>query len=61
MKRFIDKLRALRDNHQGSMPLQYALLAAMTTVVSTMIAQTVTSKVADKINVVTSALNKIQF
>lgn len=61
MRRVSDSLRRLRDDEQGSMLLQYALVAAVGTVSIVMITQTVTSKVADKLNAVTSALNKIQF
>jgi Flp pilus assembly pilin Flp len=61
MRRFIEKLRSLRDNKRGSVPVQYALVAGLTALVATTVAQTVTSKVADKINAVTSALNKIPF
>jgi Flp pilus assembly pilin Flp len=65
MRRVIESLRRLRDNKQGSMPLQYVLVAALGTATTVVITQTVTSKiaskVADKLNAVTSALNKIQF
>ena len=61
MTRFIDKLRASRDSKQGSMPVQYALVAGLTALVATTGSQTVTSKVADKLNAVTSILNRIQF
>jgi Flp pilus assembly pilin Flp len=65
MRRVIESLRRLRDNKQGSMPLQYVLVAALATATTVMITQTVASKiggkVTDKLNAVTSALNKIQF
>jgi hypothetical protein len=61
MRRLIDSLRALRENRQGSMPPQYAMVVALTALATTAIAQTVTSKVADKLNAVTTALNKVQF
>ncbi len=61
MRRLIENLRRLRDNQHGSMPLQYALVAALAMGTTVMITQTVTSKVADKLNAVASALNKIQF
>jgi Flp pilus assembly pilin Flp len=61
MRRFIAKLCGLRDNKQGSVPVQYVLVAGLTALVATTVAQTVTSKVADKIDAVTSALNKIHF
>ena len=61
MRRVIESVRRLRDNEHGSMPLQYGLIAALTTATVVMITQTVSSKVADKLNAVTSALNKIQF
>jgi Flp pilus assembly pilin Flp len=61
MRRFIEKLRGLRDNERGSLPVQYALVAGLTALMATTVAQTVSSKITDKINAVTSALNKIQF
>ena len=61
MRRFIEKLRGLRDDYQGSLPVQYALVLGLTALVATTVAQTVTSQITDKINAVTSALNKIQF
>jgi Flp pilus assembly pilin Flp len=61
MRRVIEKLRSLRDNMRGSGPVQYALVAGLTALVATTVAQTVTSKVADKIDAVTLALNKIHF
>jgi len=58
---FIDKLCALRDSRQGSVPLQYALVAGLTALVATTVAQTVTDNITAKINAVTTILNKIQF
>lgn len=43
------------------MPPQYAIVAAGTALVSMMIAQAAGNKVAEKLNAVTAALNKIQF
>ena len=60
MRRFIEKLRSLRDNKRGSVPAIRAR-RRLTALVATTVAQTVTSKIADKIAAVTSALNKIQF
>ena len=60
MRRFIGSLRALRNNQHGSMPLQYALVAALA-IGTVLITQSVTSKVADKLNAVKSVLNKVQF
>ena len=60
MRRFIESLRALRNNQHGSMPLQYALVAALA-MGTVLITQSVTSKVADKLNAVKSVLNKVQF
>jgi hypothetical protein len=46
MTRVVEKLRALRNNQQGSMPLQWALIAALGMGTAVMVTQTVTSKVA---------------
>jgi Flp pilus assembly pilin Flp len=61
MRGVIESLRRLRDNEHGSMPLQYGLIAALTTATTVMVAQTVTSKVADKLDAVASALSRIRF
>jgi hypothetical protein len=56
------QLRSLRFNRQGSVPLQYALVAVGTALVAAvMVAQTAAGKVAAKLGAVSSALTKIQF
>ena len=61
MTRVVEMLRSLRDSRAGSVPLQYAILAAGMAIVTIMTAQTAGNKVAEKLNAVTSALNKVQF
>ena len=61
MTRLARMLRSLRDSRQGSVPLQYAILAAGIAIVTIMTAQTASNKVVEKLDAVTSALNKIQF
>ena len=61
MTRVVEKLRALRNNQQGSMPPQWALIAALGMGTAVMVTQTVTSKVADKLDAVASALSRIRF
>jgi hypothetical protein len=39
MRRFIEKLRGLRDNKRGSLPVQYALVAGLTALVATTVGQ----------------------
>jgi Flp pilus assembly pilin Flp len=61
MRRVVESLRAFRRNNQGSMPLQWALVAALGMGTTVMMTQMVTSKVVDKLNAVTSALTRIRF
>jgi hypothetical protein len=61
MRRLVVSLRGPRDSRLGSVPLQYAIVAAGTAIVTLMIVQTTGNKVVDKLNAVTSALNKVQF
>jgi hypothetical protein len=61
MRRVVESLRAFRTNNQGSMPLQWALVAALGMGTTVMMTQMVTSKVVDKLNAVTSALTRIRF
>jgi Flp pilus assembly pilin Flp len=61
MTSILQRLRCMRDDSHGSVPLQYAILAAGTALVAMAVAETASNKVADRLNAVTSALNKIQF
>ena len=61
MRALLARLRGLSDNRLGSVPLQYAIVAAGTAVVTLGIVQITSTRVADKLNAVTSALNKVQF
>jgi hypothetical protein len=61
MTSILQRLRCMRDDSHGSVPLQYAILAAGTALVAVMISQTAAGKVADKLNAVAAALIKIQF
>jgi hypothetical protein len=61
MTGILRSLRCMRDDSHGSVPLQYAILAAGTALVAVMISQTAAGRVADKLNVVAAALTKIQF
>lgn len=61
MTRLLARIRSLRDSRLGSVPLQYAIVAGGTAVVTMMIVQTTSNKVAEKLNAVTSALNKVRF
>jgi hypothetical protein len=60
MTRLIRKVLDLRDSRPGSAPLQYAIVAAGTAIVTMMIVETACKKVGEKLNAVTSALNKVQ-
>lgn len=53
-------LRSLRGEKLGSVPLQYALVAAGTAIVTMMIVQTSANNVAERLNAVTDVLNKVQ-
>lgn len=61
MKRLILALQGLRASAGGSLPLQYAIIASGTALVAMAITHVASSKVAQKLNAVASALNKIQF
>jgi hypothetical protein len=61
MSRLRAKLRSMHDSRLGSVPLQYAIVAAGTAIVTMMIVQTTSNKVAEKLGAVTTALTKIQF
>jgi Flp pilus assembly pilin Flp len=58
MQRFTEKLRTLRDNRLGSVPLQYAIVLTVVSLATVLVAQTVSSKLADKFDAVTSALSR---
>lgn len=61
MKPLLRLLRKLYGNTRGSVPLQYAIVAAGTALATMMIVEAASRRVADKLNAVTSALNKTQF
>jgi Flp pilus assembly pilin Flp len=61
MIRLFAKLRRLRDDRLGSVPMQYAIVASATAIITLTIAETTSKKVAEKLNAVSAALNKIQF
>ena len=61
MKRLAVTLRGLRGCSVGSVPLQYAIVAAGTALVTMMIVQAAAGRVVDKLDAVTSALSKIRF
>jgi Flp pilus assembly pilin Flp len=61
MMRVVEMLRGLRDNRSGSMRLPYAIFTAGMAIVTLMTVQTASTKVAEKLNVITTALNKISF
>jgi Flp pilus assembly pilin Flp len=51
----------MSDRHRASVPLQYALVAAVAAMAAVTILETANKKVVEKLNAVSSALNKIQF
>jgi hypothetical protein len=61
MKGLLARLRSLRDSRRASVPLQYAIVAAGTAIVTMMIVAATGNKVADKLNAVTAALHKSRF
>jgi len=61
MRRLQRALRRLANSKAGSVPLQYAMVLGATAAVTMLIVQTARTKIADKFNAVTTALNKIQF
>jgi phosphate starvation-inducible membrane PsiE len=61
MMRLFAKLRRLRDERLGSVPMQYAIVASATAIITLMIVETTGKKVADKLNAVSAALSKVQF
>lgn len=54
-------LHRLRNDRLGSVPAQYALVAAGTALVAVMVAQTAAGQVAGKLGAVAAALTRIQF
>ena len=61
MTRLLAKLRRLRDERLGSVPMQYAIVASATAIMTLMIVETTSKKVADKLNAVSTVLSKKQF
>lgn len=61
MTRLFAKLRRLRDERLGSVPMQYAIVASATAIITLMIVETTSKKVAEKLNAVSAALSKVQF
>jgi hypothetical protein len=61
MTRLLAKLRRLRDERLGSVPMQYAIVASATAIITLMIVETTSKKVAEKLNAVSAALSKVQF
>jgi hypothetical protein len=61
MTRLLAKLRHLRDERFGSVPMQYAIVASATAIITLMIVETTSKKVAEKLNAVSAALSKVQF
>jgi Flp pilus assembly pilin Flp len=55
------RLRSFRRERHGSVPVQYALVAAGTALVAVTIAQIAAGKIAEKFSAVSSALTKTQF
>jgi hypothetical protein len=60
MKRLLRKLQSVQNSRTGSVPVQYAIVAAGTAIVTMLIVQVTGKAVADKLNAVTSVLSKIQ-